>query len=160
MSLENILKQNKMILSTLAYLQKDNKTLMLEKERGYQKGKFNGLGGKFDAGESPEECVIREVYEESGLLANSVILKGFISFPDFDAENDWYVFVYLIKDFKGELIESDEGKLHWVDNDKVLEQNIWPGDKVFIPWLKQDKIFSAKFIYKNGEFISHEVVFY
>ena len=151
---------NKMILSTLAYIKKDGKTLMLEKGRGYQKAKYNGLGGKFDAGESPEECVIREVYEESGLIVKSLKLKGFISFPDFDGTNDWYVFVYIIKDFTGELIESDEGKLHWIDDAKVLEQNIWPGDKVFIPWLDKEDIFSAKFIYKDGEFKDYEVAFY
>ena len=151
---------NKTILSTLAYIKKDGKTLMLEKGRGYQTGKFNGLGGKFDAAETPEECVIREVKEESGLIVNSLKLKGFISFPNFDNENDWYVFIYIVDDFSGELIESDEGKLHWIDDDKVLEQNIWPGDKVFIPWLDQNKIFSAKFIYKAGEFIDYEVFFY
>ena len=149
-----------MIMSTLAYLKRDGKTLMLEKGRGYQIGKFNGLGGKFDKAETPEECVIREVREESGLVVKSLQLKGFITFPNFDGDNDWFVFIYVVDDFSGEMIASDEGKLHWIEDDKVVEQNIWPGDKVFLPWLEQDKIFSAKFNYKDGEFVDYEVVFY
>ncbi len=149
-----------MIMSTLAYLKKDGKTLMLEKGRGYQTGKFNGLGGKFDKAETPEECVIREVREESGLIVKSMQLKGFITFPNFDGDNDWFVFIYLVDDFEGELLESDEGKLHWIDDDKVIEQNIWPGDKVFLPWLEKDGVFSAKFNYKASEFVDYEVVFY
>ncbi len=147
-------------MSTLAYLKRDGKTLMLEKGRGYQIGKFNGLGGKFDKAETPEECVIREVREESGFVVKSMQLKGFITFPNFDGDNDWFVFIYVVDDFSGEMIASDEGKLHWIDDDMVIEQNIWPGDKVFLPWLEQDKIFSAKFNYKNGEFVDYEVVFY
>ena len=149
-----------MIMSTLAYLKRDGKTLMLEKGRGYQIGKFNGLGGKFDKAETPEECVIREVREESGFVVKSMQLKGFITFPNFDGDNDWFVFIYVVDDFSGELKASDEGKLHWIDDNEVIEQNIWPGDKVFLPWLEQDKIFSAKFNYKNGEFVDYEVVFY
>ena len=147
-------------MSTLAYLKRDGKTLMLEKGRGYQIGKFNGLGGKFDKAETPEECVIREVREESGFVVKSMQLKGFITFPNFDGDNDWFVFIYVVDDFSGEMIASDEGKLHWIDDDKVIAQNIWPGDKVFLPWLAQSKIFSAKFNYKDGEFVDYEVVFY
>jgi len=152
-----------MKLATLCYVQKDNKTLMLfrnKKANDYHQGKWNGLGGKFEQGESPEDCAIREIKEESGLIVKKLTMKGFITFPMFDEKEDWHVFLFVVDEFEGELIESPEGKLEWVPNDKLLELNLWEGDKIFIPWLFQNRFFSAKFIYKKGKFIKHEVNFY
>ncbi len=152
-----------MILATLLYVQRDGKTLMLyrnKKENDYHEGKWNGLGGKFEQGESAEECAIRELKEESGLIAKSLKMKGFITFPNFDGENDWHVFIFTIDKFEGELIDSPEGKLEWIPNEKLTELNLWEGDKIFIPWLFQDKFFSAKFIYVNKKFIDYKVSFY
>ncbi len=151
------------ILATLLYVQRDGKTLMLyrnKKENDYHEGKWNGLGGKFEQGESAEECAIRELKEESGLIAKSLKMKGFITFPNFDGVNDWHVFIFTIDKFEGELIDSPEGKLEWIPNEKLTELNLWEGDKIFIPWLFQDKFFSAKFIYENKKFIDYEVSFY
>ncbi len=152
-----------MILATLLYVQKEDKTLMLyrnKKENDYHEGKWNGLGGKFEPGESAEECAVRELKEESGLTAKSMKMKGFISFPKFDGENDWHVFIFVIDKFEGELIDSPEGKLEWIPNEKLLELNLWEGDKIFIPWLFEDKFFSAKFVYENKKFVTYEVSFY
>ncbi len=153
-----------MKLTVLAYLKKGNRTLMLhrnKKKDDHHKGKWNGLGGKFEVGESPEMCLEREVYEESGLKVEKATLCGFITFPMFDAEEDWYVFVYTVEKFSGMLKPSDEGELHWIENDKLLELNLWEGDRVFMPWLVQDKFFSAVFYYDNkGNFKDYEVVFY
>lgn len=131
-----------------------------KKENDYHEGKWNGLGGKFEAGESPEDCAIREMKEETGLDVKNPIMKGFITFPNFDGVDDWYVFVFVFHDFEGDLIESPEGHLEWIDNDKLIELNLWEGDKIFIPWLFQEKFFSAKFNYENGKFIDHEVIFH
>jgi 8-oxo-dGTP diphosphatase len=142
---------------------KDNKTLMLfrnKKPNDVHEGKWNGLGGKFEKGETPEECVIREVKEESGLMIKNPKLHGIITFPMFDGKKDWYVFMFTVKDFEGELIDSNEGKLEWIENEKLLDLNLWEGDKIFIPWLFQEKYFSAKFIYENKKLISHNVSFY
>lgn len=152
-----------MQLATLCYVMKDNKTLMLfrnKKPNDVHEGKWNGLGGKFEKGETPEECVIREVKEESGLMIKNPKLHGIITFPMFDGKKDWYVFMFTVKDFEGELIDSNEGKLEWIENEKLLELNLWEGDKIFIPWLFQEKYFSAKFIYENKKLISHNVSFY
>ncbi|MBU2491452.1 MAG: 8-oxo-dGTP diphosphatase [Bacteroidetes bacterium] len=152
-----------MKLATLCYIIKDGKTLMIyrnKKENDYHEGKWNGLGGKFEAGESPEDCAIREMKEETGLDVKNPIMKGFITFPNFDGVDDWYVFVFVFHDFEGDLIESPEGHLEWIDNDKLIELNLWEGDKIFIPWLFQEKFFSAKFNYENGKFIDHEVIFH
>jgi 8-oxo-dGTP diphosphatase len=133
---------------------------MLHKAKGYQEGKWNGLGGKFDAGESPEECMKREVLEESGLIVEAAILKGFLSFPDFDGHDDWYCFVYTVSQFSGELKPSDEGKLEWIPDSELMNLNLWPGDRVFLPWIGQNRFFSAKFIYQQGVFKDYEVIFY
>ena len=152
-----------MQLATLCYVIDNNSTLMLyrnKKKDDYHKGKWNGLGGKFEQGESPKECAIREVKEESGLIMKNPKMKGFITFPLFDGKKDWYVFLFTADRFEGKLIDSNEGTLEWIPNDKLLELNLWDGDKIFIPWLFQDKFFSAKFVYENGIFIEHSVEFY
>ena len=152
-----------MKLATLCYIMQDGKTLMLyrnKKENDYHEGKWNGLGGKFELGESPEECAIREIKEETGLNVRNPQMKGFITFPLFDKVDDWYVFLFVMKDFDGELIDSPEGHLEWIPDDKLLELNLWDGDKHFIPWLFQDKFFSAKFNYTDGKFTDYSVEFY
>jgi len=154
-----------MKLATLCYIidKKQNSTLMIhrvKKENDYHRGKWNGLGGKFEPGESPEECAIREIKEESGLTVDNVRLKGLITFPMFDEVDDWYVFLFVADTFTGKLIDSNEGVLKWIPNEELTKINLWEGDKYFIPWLFGDKFFSAKFIYKKGEYLNHEVHFY
>ncbi|MFC2133423.1 NUDIX domain-containing protein [Bacteroidota bacterium] len=151
------------ILATLCYVMQNDKTLMLyrnKKENDFHEGKWNGLGGKFEPGETPEECAVREIKEESGLIVTDPMMKGFITFPLFDGKNDWYVFVFKFDGYEGELIDSPEGKLEWIPNDKLTELNLWEGDSIFIPWLFEKKFFSAKFNYKDKKFIDYEVVFH
>ena len=152
-----------MKISTLCYIQNEHQTLMLhriKKENDIHQDKWNGLGGKLIAGESPEECVKREVLEESGLIIRKPKLHGVITFPKFDNVDDWMVFVYTVDHFEGSLIDSDEGVLEWIDNDQILNLNLWEGDKIFIPWLSQNKFFSAKFIYDKKELKDYDVNFY
>ena len=132
-----------------------------KRENDYHEGKWNGLGGKFEPGESPEDCVIREVKEESGLSIRSPKLAGFLSWPLFDGENDWYGFAFTASDFEGELLEdSSEGELRWIETGKLLDLNLWEGDYTFLPWVLEGKFFSAKFIYEQKKLISHTVHFY
>lgn len=152
-----------MKLATLCYIRSNDQTLMLhriKKENDMHAGKWNGLGGKFEAGESPEECAIREMHEESGLLVTNPRLHGVITFPAFAGDDDWYTFLFTATEFSGELIDSPEGVLEWIDTDKVLDLNLWPGDKIFIPWLDQNAFFSAKFVYVDNELENYEVEFY
>tara|TARA_A100001015_G_C14690769_1_gene594371 strand:+ start:68 stop:526 length:459 start_codon:yes stop_codon:yes gene_type:complete len=152
-----------MKIGTLCYIKKNNQTLMLhrvKKENDMHKNKWNGLGGKLIPGESPEECVIREIKEESGLNIKTPILKGIITFPKFDKIEDWLVFVFTANQFSGNLIDSDEGNLKWIDDSDLLNLNMWEGDRIFIPWLGKNKLFSAKFHYSNNNYIKHEVIFY
>ncbi len=152
-----------MKLATLCYLRRDGQTLMIhriKKANDMHEGKWNGLGGKLDPGESPEECALREIFEESGLRVRNPQLKGFLTFPLFANDEDWYVFVYVVKDFEGELIDSSEGDLRWVDDAELTDLNLWEGDPIFLPWLDRPGIFSAKFVYRERRLVSHEVVFY
>ena len=132
----------------------------VKKQNDIHEGKWNGLGGKVKEDESPKECVIREIYEESGLKLNSVKFVGFLTFPKFDKEkNNWQVFVYVSDDFSEELIDSNEGNLEWIEDDKLFDLNIWEGDKLFFEWIKEEKVFFAKLIYKDSKFVDYEVDF-
>lgn len=123
-------------------------------------GKWNGLGGKLKPGETPEECAVREVREESGLSIEDPRLRGFITFPAFDQFDDWYVFLFTAGRFSGTLAESDEGLLEWVEDVNLLKLDLWEGDHLFLPWLDQERMFSAKICYDHGELSGHEVIFY
>ena len=152
-----------MKLATLCYVKTDGKTLMIhriKKADDMHQGKWNGLGGKLDPGETPEECVIREVYEESGLTIIDPELKGFLTFPKFANNEDWYAFIFIAREFHGKLTDSKEGVLQWINDARLLELDLWEGDKQFIPWLEQDGFFSGKFVYQEGKLIEHDVVFY
>jgi 8-oxo-dGTP diphosphatase len=151
-----------MILATLCYVKHDGCTLMVhrnKKANDIHEGKWNGLGGKFEAGETPEECVIREVYEESGLSIRNPKLCGLLMFPKFKG-NDWCVFVFTATEFGGDLIDSPEGKLEWIPDEKILDLNLWESDHVFMPWIKEEKFFSAKFDYEGDKMIRYDVTFH
>ena len=113
-----------------------------------------------EMGESPEDCIRREVFEETGLTLKNLKLKGFLSFPGFEDEEDWYSFVFESTDFEGELIDSPEGELSWIKDDKIKDLNMWEGDIDFLEWMKKDSIFSGKITYDKGKFIKSEVIFY
>lgn len=149
-----------MKLATLCYVRKNGRTLMLhrvKKANDVHEGKWNGLGGKFEPGESPEECVIREIREEAGLKIRSPKLKGVLTFPDFAKGDDWYVFVFTADKFSGRLIESPEGDLKWIPDRDLLKLNLWEGDKVFLPLLKRRGHFSGKFHYRGGRLKDYSV---
>ncbi len=152
-----------MIFASLCYVRRGGKTLMIhrvKRENDMHQGKWNGLGGKFISGESPEECAIREIQEESGLLATRMELKGLLTFPQFANNEDWYAFVFVVHEYEGELVESEEGYLAWIPDSELLGLNLWEGDRVFIPWLEQAGFFSAKFYYREGKLVDYQVNFY
>jgi 8-oxo-dGTP diphosphatase len=150
-------------LGTLCYVRQNGKTLMVHRTKklnDMHHGKWNGLGGKLEAGETPEECAAREVYEESGLLVRNLIYKGLLTFPGFFNEQDWYAFVFVATEFSGEVTDSPEGHLEWVNDSDLLDLNLWEGDRLFIPWLDRPGVFSGKLIYVEGKLVDYKVVFY
>lgn len=152
-----------MKLATLCYIKQAGQTLMIhrtKKANDMHQGKWNGLGGKLEPGESPEECVIREVQEESGLTIHDPILKGVLTFPLFANDEDWYAFVFVATQFEGALINSSEGELAWIDDEKLLSLPLWEGDLIFLPLLTNKGIFSGKFVYQEGRLVEHNVIVY
>ncbi len=153
-----------MIVASLCYIRRDKQTLMLHRNKrdsDIHEGKYNGIGGKLESGESPEECCIREIKEETGLTARALKFRGHLSFPAFDGSDDWLCFVYECHDFSGQLSSCDEGTLHWIDDDAILGLNLWQGDRYFIDVIYQtDQNFYGKFIYREGKLISHQLTSY
>jgi len=148
------------VLATLCYVRHGAQTLMLYRNRkpnDIHEGKWNGLGGKLEPGEDPLTCVVREVQEESGLLIADPTFKGFITFPLFDGSRDWHVFLFTAARFTGELIDSNEGELQWIDTARLLELPLWEGDRIFIPLLERPGTFLGRFVYRDGRLVEHWV---
>ena len=147
-----------MELTTLCYIEKDGKYLMLnrnKKEQDLNKGKFIGIGGHIELGEAPEECIKREVLEETGLTLKSLSLRGLLTFVIDDIME--YAFLYTSQDFSGVLKEDCcEGDLLWIDKTQMLDLPLWEGDKIFLKRLEEDNAyFSLKLVYKNDKLVSH-----
>ncbi len=135
-----------------------------KKENDVHEGKWISVGGKLEAGESPEECAVREIFEETHLKVKQMDFKGVITFPNFTPGHDWYTYVFKVTAFEGELIsddESHEGTLEWVPYSKVLEKPTWEGDYQMFKWILEDvPFFSAKFTYQENRLIDQKVTFY
>lgn len=152
-----------MVVSTLCYLEKDNKYLMLlrnKKEKDVNEGKWIGVGGKCEKGESPEECVIRETFEETGIKLESLKMRGVMTFAS-EGWEDEYIFVYTSDKFSGHITECNEGELAWIDKDKIMDLNLWDGDRIFLDiMLTSDKLFSIKLSYKGDEIVDKQLYVY
>ena len=133
--------------TTLGYIERDDAYLMLhrvKKKNDLNHDKWVGIGGKFEDGESPEECMRREALEETGLTLHNLSLRG-----------NEYMFLYTCTDFSGELAECKEGNLEWVAKDKVCGLPIWEGDKIFFRLLNENApFFSLKLCYEGDQLVS------
>lgn len=122
-------------VGSLCFTVKDGKVLMIhrnKKQNDAHKGKYVGVGGKMEEGESPMQCCVREAFEETGLKIKPV-LRGIASLPDDVTGDNWTAFIYLAKEFSGELIsDCKEGTLEWVPTEKLWEKPLWDGDRDFI----------------------------
>lgn len=147
-------------LTTLCYIEQDNKYLMMhrvKKEKDINKDKWIGVGGHFEKNESPENCLLREVKEETGLTLLSWKLRGIITFIS-DKWQTEYMFLYTADSFKGELKECDEGNLEWVNKTEVFNLPIWEGDKIFFRLLEEKRdIFSLKLRYEGEDLAEIEI---
>ncbi len=143
-------------LTTLCYIERDDSYLMMhrvKKEKDINKDKWVGVGGHFEEGESPEECLLREVREETGLILTSWKLRGIITFVT-DVQQTEYMFLYTADSYNGEMIECDEGNLEWVKKSDVYDLPIWEGDKVFFHLLEEDvPFFSLKLKYEGDTLV-------
>ena len=151
-----------LINTTLCYIEKDNCYLMLhrtKKEHDYNKDKWIGIGGKFENGESPEDCAVREIREETGLIVEPADLEycGIVTFVDVSEVEAYTEFMHIfrVRRFTGSLLENcDEGELEWVPLSKLKELPHWQADEIFYDFLEQNHPFySLKAVYKNNVLI-------
>ena len=158
-----------MRLTTLCYIEQNGKYLMLyrcKKEKDANKGKWIGIGGGFLDGESPEDCLVREVREETGLTLTKWKFRGIVTFASDKWESE-YMHLFTATEFSGELTaDCNEGELAWVDKSKLSSLPMWEGDRIFLELINTDEeFFSLKLsytdeklsqAYKNGVQIKFE----
>ena len=141
-----------MLNTTLCYLERDGNYLMLHrirKENDLNHDKWVGVGGKFEDGESPEECLLREVREETGLTLTQYRYRGIITFVS-DRWPTEYMHLFTASGWSGTLRECDEGVLEWVPKKEVVSLPLWEGDTIFLDLLASDEpFFSLKLCYKG-----------
>ena len=140
-------------LSTLCYMERDEKYLMLHrtvKKNDVNKDKWICVGGHFEQDESPEECLLREVKEETGYTLTSWRFRGLVTFVSGDGVTE-YMCLYTADGFTGDPVSCDEGELAWVKKDQIEDLNIWEGDKIFLRLLLEEReFFSLKLVYDGG----------
>lgn len=143
-----------MIQTTLCYIRRGEDYLMLhrtKKEHDVNKDKWIGLGGKFEDGESPEDCVLREVHEETGLTLTHYQYRGILTFscPPYPTE---HIHLFTADGFTGTLTPCDEGELAWLHRDKLFDLPHWKGDEIFLKLLPQTvPFFSLKLSYQGDQ---------
>ena len=145
-------------LSTLCYIEKGGCYLMLHrtvKKNDVNKDKWIGVGGHFEDRESPEECLLREVKEETGYTLTSYKYRGIVTFI-YGEDVVEYMSLYTADGFTGQPIACDEGELEWVDKKRIFELNIWEGDKIFFRLLEEDReFFSLKLVYDKNDILQY-----
>lgn len=146
----------KSCLTTLCYIEQDNQYLMMhrtKKEKDINQDKWVGVGGHFEKDETPEECLLREVKEETGLTLTSWQFRGIVTFQCEKWQTE-YMCLYTADGFTGDLIDCDEGDLVWIPKEKVCDLPVWQGDKIFFRLLKENHpFFSLKLKYQEDKLV-------
>lgn len=148
-------------LSTLCYIEKDGKYLMLHrtvKKNDVNKDKWIGVGGHFEADESPEECLLREVKEETGYTLTSWKYRAMVTFVSGNGVTE-YMSLFTADGFVGEPIACDEGELEWIDKKEIYRLNLWEGDKIFFRLLEEsEEFFSLKLVYDGTDCLEEAIL--
>lgn len=147
-------------LTTLCYIEKGDSYLMfhrVSKKHDVNKDKWIGIGGHFEENESPEECLLREAKEETGLTLTSWKFRGIVTFIS-EGWNTEYMCLYTADGYEGEIIPCNEGVLEWIRKEDLLKLNLWEGDKIFLKLLQENApFFSLKLAYK-GDVLTEAVL--
>lgn len=151
------------IVATLGYVLSPDRRQVLMIHRNARAddqhlGKYNGLGGKLDAGEDVQAGMIREIREEAGIEATALTLRGTLNWPGFGRNGeDWLGFIFLITAFEGTPHAGNhEGTLEWVPRDRLMSLPMWEGDRHFLPLVFDDdpRPFHGVMPYRNGRMVS------
>ncbi len=142
-----------MLLTTLCYIEKDDKYLMMhriKKKNDINHDKWIGIGGKFEKDETPEECLLREAKEETGLTLLEYRFRGIITFINDQCETE-YMHLFTATEYEGEMVtDCKEGELVWIPKSEIENLKIWEGDKIFFRLLEEDlAFFTLKLRYEN-----------
>ena len=143
-----------MINSTLCYLLRGDEVLMLhrvKKEKDVNKDKWIGIGGKFEADETPDECLLREAWEETGLTLTSWRCRGIVTFLTNGPWEGEYMYLFTADGFEGQLKDCDEGALEWISREQLDSLPKWEGDKIFLDLLWQDAPFFLLTLRYDGD---------
>lgn len=138
--------------TTLCYIENDDKYLMLHRTKkinDINNDMWIGVGGHIEEGESPCECLLREVKEETGLCLTSYKMRGIVTFVSNETEGE-YMFLYTADGYEGNIIECDEGKLEFVPKEELFNLDLWAGDKIFLDLIKDNHpFFDLKLVYEG-----------
>ena len=149
-----------MKMTTLCYPERDGKYLMLhrtKKQNDENHDKWIGVGGKFEKGESPEDCMRREVLEETGLTVTKFRYRGIVTFVS-DIFTCEYMHIFTCTDWTGDIRECDEGDLAWIDKRELRRLTLWEGDRIFLDLIESDApFFSLKLTYRGEALVSAEL---
>ena len=150
-------------VTTLCYIEQDGKYLMLhrtKKKKDINGGKWIGVGGHLEEGEAPEDCLVREVLEETGLLLTSYTFRGLITFIS-DQQETELMCLFTADGFEGQLRECNEGELVWIPKDEVLSLPTWEGDAVFLKILLRDepRFFTLRLAYEGDKLVDKKLRF-
>jgi 8-oxo-dGTP diphosphatase len=142
--------------TTLCYIEKDSSYLMLHRIKNKKDANYDkwiGIGGKFKDKESPEECIIREVQEETGLTLENLYYRGIVTFVS-DVYETEYMHLFKSNSFTGNIKECDEGVLEWVKKEKMYSLPLWEGDYIFLDLIEKDTpFFSLKLEYSKDTLV-------
>lgn len=142
-----------MKMTSLVYLEREGKYLMLhrtKKKDDENRDKWIGVGGKFEEGESPEDCMRREVLEETGLAVTAFRYRGIVTFVLGERQTE-YMHLFTATAWSGEEKECDEGELAWIDRDALFDLTLWEGDRIFLRLLREEHpFFSLKLVYSDS----------
>ena len=150
-----------MLNTTLCYIEKDGAYLMIhriKKQKDMNKDKWIGVGGKFEAEESPFDCARREIFEETGLKIRNLRYRGIVTFVSNEYGTE-YMHLFTSNEYDGEInYDCDEGKLEWVKKEEINSLPIWEGDKIFFKLLDEEsRFFSLKLCYEGDKLVSSTI---
>lgn len=138
------------VFATLCYLRSQGKVLLIRKARGFGQGKLNAPGGQLRDKETPEECAVREVWEETGLRVFRPRRHGVLYFYFGQTmEPDWVVHVFSARQFDGQVVEGREGTLHWLDEAHLPYEEMWADDRYWVPLMLADQEFTGRFYFDS-----------